>query len=179
MATDVITVCPVDRYGTYVCTTVVDVVAGISEVDGNTVTDVMVVGSTPSLATVVGAMTVNEAPTEVTTDTKTVVEASCDWKPVELYTAVELYVFVTVYDTGTVMGGRVKLPVLVRPVVITVDRVTLNVVVCSGIVIVLVISMVYFAVVVNSLVKIEVTRDMVLPVAAGSMKMLILPSLLP
>jgi hypothetical protein len=140
-----------------------------------TATDVMVVGSTISLPTVVGPMTVKDLTTEVTSDTNTVVDGSCDSTSEELYTAVELYVAVTVYDVGTVLGLRVKLSVLVRSMVRMVDRVMLNVVVCSGMVSVLVTFMLDFAVVVNLLVKTDVIRDVVLSVAVGSTTMLIFP----
>lgn len=141
--------------------------------------DVTVIGSTTSLSTVEGAITVNETTTDVNSETSTVVEGpSYDSKPMELYTVVELYVSVVVYDTGTVLGGRVELPVVVRSVVKTVDLVTLNVVVYSGIVTVLVRFMEDLAVVVKSLVNIDVMRDVVFSVAVGSTRKLILSSLL-
>ena len=76
VATDVMTVSPVDKYGTYVWITVSDVVAWTSDVVGKTDTEVTIVSSVTSLATVVGSTVVSDTPTEVTCVTTTVVDGS-------------------------------------------------------------------------------------------------------
>jgi hypothetical protein len=118
--------------------TVSDVVSGTSELVGKTVTDVMVLVSTISLAIVVGATTVWDATTDVYSDTTTLVDTGCESFPTELYVVVELKVPVTVYDVEMTLPERVKFAVLVLEVTMTLDRVTLKVVVCSGTVTVLV-----------------------------------------
>jgi hypothetical protein len=78
-----------------------------------------------------------------------------------------------------VVPGRVKFTVLVRLLVMIVDRVMLNLVVCFGTVIVRVILKVDRPVVVNPLVKVDVAKEVVPSVAVGSTMVLILPFLLP
>lgn len=104
-------------------------VAGTSVVVGEVPTTVKVETSTITLANVVGSTTLLETTTEVNRDTTVLVDVSGVFRLVEVYTVVEVDVPVVVNDTAVVVGGLVEVNVRVREVVMTVDFVTLSVVV--------------------------------------------------